>query len=78
MIDHLTPDQIEKLNDGWHTAIVLGPFDFDTLHAVLTNDETNKQVGGTKQLWKEISAQLKQRHLLNLIGEMVDAIGEPE
>ena len=68
---YLTPDQIEKLNDGWHVAVVLGPADLDVLHAGLTLDYCD---GDTKALWEEVRRQIRQRHFLNRTAELVNAM----
>lgn len=57
MIAQMTPDQVEKLDDGWHTAIVLGVADFDTLHMALTLDYHDSS---TVALWENIRKQLDQ------------------
>ena len=65
---HLTPDQIEKLNDGWHVAVVLGPSDIDVLHAALTCDYHDQD---TERLWVEVFKQIKEIHFLNRIARSI-------
>lgn len=70
----LTPDQLADLDDGWHTAIVLGPFDLDTLHTALTYPGVNQQVGGTHALSERIQSQIRQQHALARVGRKIDDI----
>ena len=59
--DHLTPDQIEDLADGWHVAIVLGPAELDAAHAALTMDYHDS---ASIAVSNEIQRQIKEIHFL--------------
>lgn len=71
MSTQLTPDQSEKLADGWHTAIVLGVADFDTLHMALTLSYCDSS---TIALWENIRKQLDQLRFVRKMEAMVNEL----
>ena len=75
MTNQLTPKQIEDLQDGWHTAIVFGVGDFDTLHAFLTCPDCD--AGGGRELWERISQQIKAQHFLSRVERELESEAQP-
>ncbi len=74
MGNHLTPLQVDRLSDGWHTAIVLGMGDFDTLHAFLMCPDCD--AGGGRELWDRIYQQVTSRHFLNRVARQMDGAAD--
>jgi hypothetical protein len=58
----LTPTQYEDAQDGWHTVIVLGMADLDTLHAHLTLSYCDSS---GKELWDKIKKQMAAKRFLS-------------
>lgn len=71
---YLSPDQVDLLDEGWHVAVVLDPHDLDVMHSALTLPYCDE---ASKRLSDDIVRQIRQRHLLDRVGEFVDSLGAP-